>query len=94
MAYRSVDVRPPGGETLGELMTRVHTWLLDLPSEGSALVFTHAGAIYAILAQALGIPFVEARHTPLELCRAVRLRWSGENAVMVEHEGGEDRLWP
>jgi alpha-ribazole phosphatase len=54
---------PPNGESYVDLHLRVKTFLYDLDKHQNykqALVFTHAGVIRALVAEALKVPLREA----------------------------------
>jgi broad specificity phosphatase PhoE len=66
-------VRPPGGELLGELETRVAAWLAALPPTGRVVAFTHAGAMHALQCHVRNERFDAQRATRFGYCDVVRL---------------------
>lgn len=70
-------VRPPGGELLGELETRVGEWLDALPREGRVIVFAHAGSMHALLGRIRKERFDRARATRFAYCEIVSVSLSG-----------------
>lgn len=50
------DFRPPGGETLAEVSTRVTEWCQEHESGGSVVAVTHVSPVKAAVAWALGAP--------------------------------------
>jgi glucosyl-3-phosphoglycerate phosphatase len=51
----------PGGETFAAFEARVYAWLADQPRAGTAVVFTHGGPAFALIARLSGITFDAAR---------------------------------
>ncbi len=56
--------RPPGGETLEELMERVDTFLQELPA-GDQVIVTHAGPIRIMLHRLAGVPLDAVFQRPI-----------------------------
>lgn len=67
------SIRPPGGETLAELETRVLDWLDTQPRNGVTIAITHGGPIFVLLARLLDIPFDAARRAGLAPGDGIRL---------------------
>ncbi len=94
-AWLAWHVRPPSGETLAELTTRVAAWLEEHASDENVLAFTHGGPIYVILARALGVSFAEGRRIPVGPCGLARVRLSGRGALItMSGTAEEERPWP
>jgi broad specificity phosphatase PhoE len=72
-------VRPPGGETLAELRTRVHEWLDALPDDRTVIAFTHGGPIRVVLARLLDVGYADTWELEIAPCDAFRVR-QGEPA--------------
>ncbi|MGH7506848.1 MAG: histidine phosphatase family protein, partial [Longimicrobiales bacterium] len=58
-------VRPPSGETLAELETRVLDWLRGLNDGDHVVAFTHGGPIRVVLALARRAQFHDVRSLPI-----------------------------
>ncbi len=87
-------VRPPAGETLAELTTRIEAWVAQLTPGHNVLAFTHGGPIHVMLARAFGVPFAEAQRVPVGPCGLVRLRLNTDPALLTPSGPGEERPWP
>jgi broad specificity phosphatase PhoE len=87
-------VRPPSGETLAELTTRVAAWVAQLAPGQNVVAFTHAGPIQVLLARALGVSFAEAQRIPVGPCGVMRLRLNADRALTTLPGPREERRWP
>lgn len=71
--------RPPGGESLGDLESRVASWLNEVANDREApgdrlhLAVTHGGVIRVALSLARRIPFVDAARLSLPPCASVEI---------------------
>ncbi len=88
------NVRPPSGETLAELTTRIEAWVALLAPGQNVLAFTHRGPMRVMLARALGMSFAEAQRVPVGPCGLVRLRLNADRALITRSGPGEERPWP
>jgi glucosyl-3-phosphoglycerate phosphatase len=81
------DVRRGGGETFGELRSRVWTALLDQTARsGTVIVFTHGGPIRVAVAAALGLPPLGERQlAPAANCSITELRVDDGAALLVAY---------
>jgi len=86
-------VRPPLGETLAELTTRIEGWLAQLASGQNVLAFTHGGPIHVMLARGLGVSFAEAQRMPVGPCGLMRLRLNADRALITLSGPPEERPW-
>lgn len=57
--------RPPGGETLSELVARVASWLDETHRIGPVLAVTHAGVVRVARTLRDGVSYAEALRTPV-----------------------------
>jgi broad specificity phosphatase PhoE len=87
-------VRPPSGETLAELTTRIEAWVAHLPSGQSMVAFTHGGPIRVMLARAFRVSFADAQRIPVGLCGAVRLRLNAGDALITPSRPQGEQTWP
>jgi alpha-ribazole phosphatase/probable phosphoglycerate mutase len=87
-------VRPPSGETLAELTTRIEGWLAQLAPGQNVLAFTHGGPMRVMLARALGVSFAEAQRVPVGPCGLMPLRLNADRALITLSGPGEEPPWP
>jgi broad specificity phosphatase PhoE len=87
-------VRPPSGETLTELATRLEGWVDQLASGQNVLAFTHGGPIHVMLARALGVSFAEVQRIPVGPCGVVRIRLSAGDALVTPSGCLGEGSWP
>jgi len=88
------NVRPDGGETLGELSLRIDSWLASVMEEYRALwvarpdrppliiAFTHGGVIRTIAARALGIRYQDV-HGMVRPCEALRFTVADDGTLSL-----------
>jgi alpha-ribazole phosphatase len=87
---RSVDparMRPPGGETLGEMTKRVYNALDDIAKFHpglSVLVVSHGLALAAAICKVRSIPLGQAYAVIPENAETVWVEWEGRRSVAAE----------
>ncbi len=87
------DFTAPNGESMLEFAERIeHSWHELLTQYGGKrlLVFTHAGVIRVLLAQALGVPYKNTTGFDLAYGSAVRMRVYEDGVVSVYGLGVRD----
>jgi alpha-ribazole phosphatase len=77
-------IRPPGGESFADVVTRVSSWLDALPRDGGDyLVVAHAGSIRAIAVLLLEIPPARAFSLALDHARVSLFEISTRGASLL-----------
>lgn len=71
-------LRPPGGESVGELERRVGEWLEELERERTHVVVGHLGTIHVLAGAALGLPFAATRRIRVDPATWIRVALPGE----------------
>ena len=80
------DFRPPRGESMAELETRVHGALVDLAANGTGMhvvVVSHVSPIKAAVAWALGVDIGVSWRTALDRASMSTIRLHAERSALV-----------
>lgn len=83
---RDPDFRPPGGESMAELASRVHDALVDLVRGGDevhTVVVSHVSPIKAAVAWALGVDIGVSWRTSLDRASMSTIRLHDERPALV-----------
>jgi broad specificity phosphatase PhoE len=75
--------RVQGGESYGDLMARVQSFVADLPAAGRVAVFSHGGTIRAALYAVTGPPVEGGWRVEIANTSITRLRFVGRRATLV-----------
>jgi broad specificity phosphatase PhoE len=83
-AGRGFDFRPPGGESAGELSTRVREFLIDATRDpGDAVAVAHMGVLRAAFALAAGWNMIPPMPAELDLTAALILKVEGTSIAIA-----------
>lgn len=66
---------PPEGETGQQFHLRLQSWLNDLPQQGGALAFAHAGSILGILRLTVNLSAAQIQHAKVTHLRRAGGQW-------------------
>jgi len=75
--------RVPGGESYGDLITRVEAFRADLHGDGRAIAFTHGGTIRSALYGLIGRPNGAAWRVAIDNTSITRLRFDERGVTIV-----------